>query len=411
MRTYWLVALATGITALPQVAGADPISLAEALDRAEARPDVAVAAADLDATRGDGAQDHLPFYNPELAVAVGPRLVAGTVGVTVEASLGQVVELGGKRGARRAAAAAREDLALVRLGLTSRQARLEAWSAFHLALVGRARVDAAQALETLAVEVAAATTTRQGLGGGTQLEVNLAAAEVGRARHDRLDAETGVDHDRAALATAIGARADENLEPLGALPAFGDPPTSLDALIARARAERPELRTAVATVAAARADIDLADAVGRPDLRLGVSYALERDVETAHIAMVSAAITLPTRNRNQGARAAARARLRGAAIERGRIGDEVEREVRVAYAAYVRAVAAVHGFDQDVNEHLTENLQLARDSLASGKLDYFQFNQVRRELFASRMAYLDAVAEAIAAQVALDRAIGAEVLP
>ena len=34
-----------------------------------------------------------------------------------------------------------------------------------------------------------------------------------------------------------------------------------------------------------------------------------------------------------------------------------------------------------------------------------------RELFASRMAYLDAVAEAIAAQVALDRAIGAEVLP
>jgi outer membrane protein TolC len=182
-------------------------------------------------------------------------------------------------------------------------------------------------------------------------------------------------------------------------------------LIARARAERPELRTAVATVAAARADIDLADAVGRPDLRLGVSYALERDVETAHIAMVSAAITLPTRNRNQGARAAARARLRGAAIERGRIGDEVEREVRVAYAAYVRAVAAVHGFDQDVNEHLTENLQLARDSLASGKLDYFQFNQVRRELFASRMAYLDAVAEAIAAQVALDRAIGAEVLP
>lgn len=411
MRIHWLVALATGITALPHAASADTISLAEALARAQARPDVAVAAADLDGARGERTQARLPFYNPELALAVGPRMAAGTVGVGFEASLGQVVELGGKRGARRAVAAAREDLAQVRLASSTRQARLAAWAAFHLALVGAARVDSARALETLAVEVAAATATRQGLGGGTQLEVNLAAAEVGRARHDRVDAETRVDHDRAALATAIGARGDEAPEPSGPLPAFAAPAASLDALIAHARAERPELQAAAATVAAARADVDLADAVARPDLRLGVSYALERDVETAHVALVSAAITLPTRNRNQGARAAARARLRGATIESAWAGDEVEREVRVAYAAYVRAIAAVHGFDQDVNEHLTENLQLARDSLASGKLDYFQFNQVRRELFASRMAYLDAVAEAIAAQVALARATGAEVLP
>ena len=87
------------------------------------------------------------------------------------------------------------------------------------------------------------------------------------------------------------------------------------------------------------------------------------------------------------------------------------REARLALRNYVRARDAVLGFDREVNERLHEILALARESFESGKLDYFEFNVVRRELVASRTAYLDAIAEAIEARHALMRAAGQDGAP
>ena len=93
------------------------------------------------------------------------------------------------------------------------------------------------------------------------------------------------------------------------------------------------------------------------------------------------------------------------------MGELATREARLALANYLRARDAVLGFDQQVRERLHENLELARESFASGKIDYFEFNVVRRELIASRTAYLDAVAESVDAWHALVRAAGEEQTP
>ncbi len=69
------------------------------------------------------------------------------------------------------------------------------------------------------------------------------------------------------------------------------------------------------------------------------------------------------------------------------------------------------GFDKEVNERLHENLELARASYTSGKIDYFQFNVVRRELLASRNAYLDAFEETVEAWSEVQQALGGEVKP
>jgi len=393
------------------VARAEVITLAEALERAGRRPSVAGSQAAVDATLGELDQARRPLYNPALSASAGPRSGGGATGFDVELSLGQTIELGGKRGARRDVAAARVDLGRAELAVADRQARLEAWQAYHLALVAKARLAAATDVERLAEEVDLATSTRLGLGGGTQLQVNLTAAEVGRARHERLDAETGLAAALSALASAVGAASGEQVEPAGELPVLGDLPWTEEAFVARATAERPELRASKAAVAAADAETRLADAQATPDVTLGVVYGLEQAVDTtSHIVLFGASVALPLRNRNQGARRAARARVRGATIQHAWVATEVEREARLAYQTYVRALAAVRGFDKDVNEHLAENLDLARDSFTSGKIDYFEFNLARRELFAARMAYLDAVAEAIAARVELQRAIGTEEL-
>ena len=100
-----------------------------------------------------------------------------------------------------------------------------------------------------------------------------------------------------------------------------------------------------------------------------------------------------------------------AEIEGAWTTTEIEREIRVAVSGYQRAREAVLGFDKEVNERLHENLELARASYTSGKIDYFQFNVVRRELLASRNAYLDAFEETIEAWSAVQQATGGEVMP
>ena len=83
----------------------------------------------------------------------------------------------------------------------------------------------------------------------------------------------------------------------------------------------------------------------------------------------------------------------------------------MAISGYTRAREAVLGFDKEVNERLHENLELARASYTSGKIDYFQFNVVRRELLASRNAYLDAFEETVEAWSDVQQALGGEVKP
>jgi cobalt-zinc-cadmium efflux system outer membrane protein len=185
-------------------AAADPITLQQALDRADQRPTVAMAIASSEAARHHAEQAGLATYNPELSVAAGPRFVDGDRNLAVQLGLAQTFELGGKRQARRAVAEARIEAAAAEQTTARTQARLETWRAFQLALIARERVVSAHEAEQVAVQIEAATVERQKVGFGTQLELNLTNAEVGRARHERLDAERKHEEALALLASTVG---------------------------------------------------------------------------------------------------------------------------------------------------------------------------------------------------------------
>ncbi len=411
-RLFCAPAIVLAVLGASERARADSITLDQAVARAARRPAVGMAGEDVAAAKGLASRARRPTYNPELGAAVGPRFAGGATGVEVEASLAQTIELGGKRAARAAAADARVRASDAELAIALREAQLETRRAFHLALIANARLDAAREAEALATQIDAATKERQKLGSGTQLEINLATAELGRARHERNDAENDYEASLVALATAVGAGPEERLEPTGDLPALAEARWSEEDLIARAIAGRPEVLRVRAEREAAAADVRLADANGKPDVTLGLSYGFEQDPDAdAHTVLVSASIPLPFRNRNQGERSASRARLRRAEIDDQRQRDTIVRETRLAVRTYAKARDAVMGFDADVNARLHDNLELARESFASGKIDYFEFNIVRRELIANRAAYLDALAEAIDAWHTLLRASGEEQVP
>ncbi len=394
------------------LATAAPITLDQAIQRADSRPLVGMANASAEVARHDAEQASLSTYNPQLSASAGPRFVAGERSIAFDIGLGHTFELGGKRDARRAVADAKIESADAEIVAARLRARIEAWRAFQVALVMRERVAMAKEAEQVASQVQTATTERQKVGFGTQLEINLTTSEVGRARHDRLDAERKYDAAVAELASAIGAGASETFEPEGQLVPPPMLATDVNALVARAMKERPEARVARASTNVARAEIRAADAQAVPDLSIGVTYAYERDPDaTSQTILGSVGIGLPVFNRNQGARKAARSTSRRAEIELAWTSTEIEREVRVAISGYTRAREAVLGFDKEVNERLHENLELARASYTSGKIDYFQFNVVRRELLASRNAYLDAFEETVEAWSDVQQALGGEVKP
>lgn len=388
------------------LAHAESITLDEALRRASTRPSVAMATAERDAARANTAD--LPLYNPTLELSAGPRWASGTTLAGGSIGVGQTIELGGKRAARRDAAAARAKVATGALVGAKLAARIEAWRAFQLAVVARMRVAAAIESEQTAAEVVGAIQQAQALGGETQLRLNLAVADLGKAKHDRIDGENEYATTLADLGSAVGAPAAAQLEPDVTSPALPRPVDEAR-VVAAALAQRPELAQAQAEIEAARAEIRVADAAAVPDVTLGLTYGYEPDPDLkVHTLVVSAAIALPVRTRNQAQRAASRALAQRADLEAGWLRVEVERTVRTAAQRYTRALAAVEAFDREVSDKLHDNLQLAADSYRAGKIDFYAFSLARRDLFANRLGYLDAAGEAIEAWAALARASGVQ---
>lgn len=408
--------LVTGILpvvllASSHVAAAERISLNEVLRRAASRPSVAMAASDRDAARGTAIGASLPTYNPIFEAAAGPRFATGSVNLGASIGLGQTIELGDKREARTDAAEARLRASEQALGAARAFAQIEAWRAYERAIVARLKLDAARESEATAAEVVGATQQAQALGGETQLRLNLAVADRGRAKRERIDAENAYAAALAELATSIGAPPREEVEPDAVIPVL-PAPRNEDEAVARAIAQRPELVSALAELVASRADERAADAAAIPDVTLSVTYTYEPDpdLQTQSV-LFGASIPLPLRTRNQGQRAAARALAHRAQLEAERLRVEVERDTRLTVQRYARAVIAMQAFDKDVTERLHENLQLAADSFRAGKIDFYAFSLARRDLFANRLSYLDAVAEAVDAWAQLARAAALEVKP
>lgn len=387
------------------VADARPITLAEALALAERSPTLVAAAATVDAARGNLEQAGAYTYNPAIGASVGRARSGGATFYDFEVGISQAIELGGKRGARRDAATAERDAAAYTLGAARNAVNAEVRRAFDAALVAQARVDVTTEAETWAHQFREAAAERMRLGAATQTEVNVAVANLGRSIAARKAAERDRLLARQALGDVLGLAGAE-LEPSGPMPGFGQASAAdEERVVAAALEARGDLAAADRTRAARSADVDLADAQAVPDPELSLSWARDA-VDEANTIVAGVRIELPLWNRNVGGRHAARAVLKRATIERDALRLGVERDVRSSLRRYQAAVAAVAAFDQQVVGKLSENLTLARETLAAGKLGLLEVNTVRRDLVDSQLAYLDAIAEAVEARAALERALG-----
>ncbi len=389
-------------------ARAEKITLDEALKRAETNnPDLQATGADVEVSEGVLLGARKFPYNPELDVRAGPAFGSDQTLFQYEVGLRQTVELGDKRGARIAGAEARRGASEARLKWTRTLTALRVQRAFFQALVSRSRLETARDAERFAAEMKAAALERFSLGAGTQLEVNVGIAAVGRAQAERMAAEQRERDARVELATALGAPANAELEPEGGLPRFGTPSLDEETFVARTL-QRKDLAALALERGAAEQDVALADAQAVPNVSLGVSYGRD-PFDSANVLLFGVSIPIPLLNRNQGGSAAARGSLRRSSILADAGRRQAEREARAAFRNYALAREAVLGFDRNVVEKLAENLILVRESFPAGKIGLFEFNVVRRDLVDTRTAYLEAFAALVNAWFVLEAAGGGTV--
>ena len=387
-------------------AHARPITLAEALALADASPALAVAVTDVDETRGRLEQAGKYFYNPAIGGSSGPVFGPGSAGAVYDFDVGisQQIELGGKRSARKRVARNERDAAVENLAAMRLAVHAEVRRAYQVTLVAQSRVVVTNENEVWARQFQEAARERQRVGAATQTEVNVAVAGLGRAIAAKKEAERDLLLAQQALGEVLGIPGAD-LEPTGGMPTFPAAPTDENASVAAALNARRDLAAAARIQGARAADVDLADALAVPDPEISVSW-VRSALEHSNAVIVGLRFELPLWNRNQGNRAAARAGRRRATIELEAARKGVDREVRIALRRYRAATEAVSAFDQQVVGTLAENLKLARETLAAGKLGLLEINNVRRDLVESQLTYLGAIAEAVEARAVLEKSIG-----
>lgn len=415
MGLAWALGMASSGLPADGVGPSGGVSLSEAQGLALSRNwDLLAARADVDfATAQSWVARQLP--NPTLAASMAKvpadgRHAATTLGNGVFqrsydtiAAFNQLVEVGGKRRARKDSA---------REGLAASQYRLEDARRQLVLAVTRAYV-AARVAETGAriQRDSAASLRREADIAGTRLragDISVAEKQQIEIAADRLEldaarAEADARAARVQLQVLLGVpkpdgvvELSDTLESLAARPPEGGgaaPPAGL----------RPDVAAAEADVRRAEADYRLAKANRVPDPTFLVQYEREPP-DQANTLGFGVSLPLPLWNRNQGAIAAADAARRQARIHADQAAAQVAAELAMAIQGHEAAWKRREHFVHEVLPKSTavrESITLAYERGGASLLDLLTAQRNDNEV---RLAEAQATADAAIARAALDAA-------
>jgi cobalt-zinc-cadmium efflux system outer membrane protein len=113
-------------------------------------------------------------------------------------------------------------------------------------------------------------------------------------------------------------------------------------------------------------------------------------------------VQLPAFSKGQEQRAAGSARAARLRAELEAARTRVQVEVRGAFDAYMRRLAALRILEADAIPGVEENEQLTTRSFDVGQLGLPELLLIRREILETRFQYLDALLEAALARTDLD---------
>ena len=406
LPTLTLALIIAGVSA----AAAQPLTLREALVAAlRDNPELDAATRDVGVRQAKVWQAGL-LPNPEVRLEAenigGSGDFAGVESAESTLKLSQLVELGGKRGARIAVAERQRDVAAGAVEL--RQAALAAATAraFVAVLAAQEQLRLAERLRDLGEEAVAAVAAQLRAGGASEanvLRVRVLRDEAGLVLVRR---EQELAAARVELAALWG----------GGDPAFtragGDlwavaPPPQLPPLLERVDTA-PELALWQRELASRASAVDVERAGAIPDLLVGAGPRYFSD--TGDVALVAeVTLPLPVFDRRQGAIAAAQAHLATGEAERRAAVVALRTAITRAHTALVAGYSVATALHQRVLPDADETLTVSREAYRRGTLRLDELHDAQRALSDLRSREVEVLASYHQTAAELTRLVGGTV--
>ncbi len=321
--------------------------------------------------------------------------------------LGQMIELGGKRGSRVNLAKANVRQAQAERNLLMQQiaARVAAayWSAVASEGIVRLLETDMQAVDEIV------RYNKERVDAGAMCGVDLLRMQIER---DRLQLSLDAARREAILAKI------ELLKQMSRPPSPTQTPTvlnltdRLDAMepvrtesIDSVLAARADVLAAQEAVSAAQADVRLQKSLGVPDLDLLGGYKRNNGTNTIYSSMQ---FPLAFRNRNQGEVERAQANVQLAQDQLQQLEISVSAEVQAAQEAYTQQEAVVRTILPDMRARAKQNLAIMDDAYRTGGVDLLRYLDAERTEFDVEVSALRTLAEFQQAALRLRFAYGAQ---
>jgi cobalt-zinc-cadmium efflux system outer membrane protein len=304
--------------------------------------------------------------------------------------LSQLIELGGKRGARVREAGFGRDLARFDYETKKREVFVKTAEHFIDVLAGQRRVALNEELVQLANSFIPAAEKRVEAGKASDLEKTRFDVAIGSARIDLEQARRDLLSARQRLAAQWGATR----------PLFGSAAGDLDATpsvgsfesLARRLEGNPRLARFGTEVAHREAALAREKAAAVPDvtLRAGGRHIAESKDQTA---VIGFSLPLPLWNRNQGNIRAAREQIGRAEAEQATAAAALTAELSTAYQNLSRARAAIGILRETVLPGAESALLATSEGYEAGRFSYLDVLDARRTISAARIQYLQAITD------------------
>ena len=364
-------------------------------------PDLAVARLDVDVARGRLRQAGAIIANPSLDV-----LASGAQGPATEVGLSQEIEIAGQRGLRQRAARAELERSTRSTIDAARLIIADVDRAFYEVFAATRRVDLSLEVLTLNERLSDVANRQLREGEVSKLDYNLAVIELGRSRARHAAALRERDVAELELRRLLGLAPTTAVRPimdsthrhvaLDSVTNRGVPVAplavageSVDALTARALAQRPDLQARSANIARATAEVTLAQREAMPNIAARIASEASADGAGRAI-RPGIGITLPILNRNRGEIEARRGAARQAELDRAALAQRVRVEVEGAVRTYSAASAQVEVLESTVLVPARENRQLLEAAYREGKVGLPVLLLIRNQVIDAEQEYWSA---------------------
>lgn len=411
-----VVAVSVAAAAILRAEGtaSGPLTLSEAVRRAaEVSPLLAAARDRVSAAAGTLHQaGRLP--NPAADVRVegwdfhADRPTPRWDNIDFFATITQPLELGGKRPAREAEAAAARDVTVHEAERTRREVILEITRTYLGAIRARSLLEALEGNRESLSQIVAILDRRVAEGWTAEADLLRFRAELARAEESLLRVRLERDRELRLLAVLLGEPAPVAATRLvrPELPAI--PEGEADALARSALARRPEAARARARVAQARETARLERAKRIPTVGLMAGYQRSFGLDTGTAGLV---IPLPLFDLNAGNVTRAEAEERAAEAEL----RATESRLLAGGAAQIVAARELRARALTVERDLVRPAEGARDAASAafreGASDVLRLVDARRLYLEARREALDLFAEAIFSAAEVRLLLGEEAIP